>query len=131
MARHDGDEADSGRLESGGVSFQGSMTGGAITTGHNARIEQHTHIGTGEDQARLLQAVQQLREDLGRLRQTPAVTGLGQELTAAEVEIGRSGRASAECLQRLRDSMGSADDAVSLLASGGDLSEAIERMAGG
>ncbi|MFI0818729.1 hypothetical protein ACH4TX_22505 [Streptomyces sp. NPDC021098] len=111
----------------------GNVRGGVVGIGDNSHIVNGPQEGTGCDPAyeELLHAVQQLSADLERLVATPEVSALSDELSGAQDEIQRTGRAGAGRLARLRVLLQDAGAGIGMLASGVAVGQAVGALLGG
>ncbi|MEV5434598.1 hypothetical protein AB0K80_00975 [Streptomyces sp. NPDC052682] len=106
---------------------------GAISIGnHNTVISQPgAQPPRDPAQEHLLKAVQELRQDLGRLVTTPQTEELAAQLDATADDIQSTGRADEGRLTRLRTALQDAATAVGLLASGAAVGQAVAALLGG
>ncbi|MGP3928125.1 hypothetical protein [Streptomyces sp. 8N616] len=124
-----------GRGPGGGGTRIGDVTGSAVVIGSNNQVS-NTAGNTGgpaaEDEVheRLLLAVQQLRDDLGRLVETPEITALRDELDDTEGEIRRTGQADPVRFARLRQLLQDAATGIGALASGVAVGQALAALGG-
>ncbi|MFI1013439.1 hypothetical protein [Streptomyces sp. NPDC020965] len=101
----------------------------AFGKGGSATVNNAPDTGQGAvTQQELLQAVRELRADLGRFVATEATEVLEGELVSTEDEITASGSADRGRLVRLRDSLLTAGGLVSGLASGLAVSESVSAL---
>jgi len=94
-----------------------------VAAGSNARAESHVHHGPGaqpdEATRQLLEAVRQLREDLGRVNSSEQTAALDEALAETETEITGTGQAGPTRRQRLRELLADSQALVTFLSSAG------------
>ncbi|MBD0417646.1 hypothetical protein H0H10_00320 [Streptomyces sp. TRM S81-3] len=101
----------------------GDVSGSTFAIGDHAHAESHhgTTAPREEDIERLLDAIRELRADLGRTRATPQTADLDAALADAEDEITRTGNPGRSRLQRLRELLTDAESLTAVLASAATL----------
>ncbi|MFE9848873.1 hypothetical protein ACFYPN_08670 [Streptomyces sp. NPDC005576] len=110
----------------------GSVTGSAFAIGdHNAVTQNQLAAPADEAQAKLLEAVGELRADLARFVETAATGALDSELASVAEEIESEGAAAPGRLVRLREAMEAAGSLVATLASGAAVGHELSALLGG
>ncbi|MFJ2739132.1 hypothetical protein ACIO3O_05645 [Streptomyces sp. NPDC087440] len=138
MARRQAQDDDAGRETGPGrseISF-GTVSDSAFAIGDHNKVSSTHHGSTDvaprdEQQAELLLAVRNLREDLARCTRTGPVEVLDAELVATEDDITATGEAAPSRLARLRAALTTAEGVTAMLASGAAVGQAVGGLLGG
>jgi hypothetical protein len=109
----------------------GNVTDSAVVIGNDNRVSNAVdRAPKDEKHEQLLEAVHQLRDDLGRLLGTPEIVALRDELDETEGEIQRTGQADGSHFPRLRQLMQDANVSIGALASGVAVGQALAALGG-
>ncbi|MGP3982022.1 hypothetical protein [Streptomyces sp. KR80] len=107
------------------------VTGSAVVIGSNNQVSNTVGpAAKDEGHERLLQAVLQLKDDLGRLIETPEIAALRDELDSTEGEIRRTGEADPSRFAGLRRLLQDAAAGVGALASAVAVGQALAALGG-
>ncbi|MFF4502334.1 hypothetical protein [Streptomyces sp. NPDC001401] len=102
-----------------------------VAVGNNAHAESHVHHGSGaqpdEATQQLLEAIRQLRDDLGRVNSSEQTVALGAALAETESEITSTGQAGPTRRQRLRELLADSQALVTFLSSAGAVAGLLGR----